>query len=280
LENHGVVHATGGTWHWAADSYPANNVSLRSIGWHNVVVVDVENDRSFAEMDWRAAHTMLHDRAIYQHDGETWQVERFDYENNKAFVRKVKPDYFTTAMTNKKLSVIETSASSEIPAATAWGDVSVVEKVVGYKKIKFHTHENAGYGEVMLPEMQMHTTAFWMTFSDVGAKIDGIRGIGHALETVSTLALMCEPCDLGTSLSQEIPTRPTLYLHEQVPGGTGLAERIFELRETLLKRTHDMIASCPCRSGCPACVGPSEERRKRIALEILRGLVSGYAPGP
>jgi DEAD/DEAH box helicase domain-containing protein len=270
LEKHGVVHATGGTWHWAADSYPANNVSLRSVGWHNVVVVDVETDRSFAEMDWRAAHTMLHDRAIYQHDGETWQVERFDYENNKAFVRKVKPDYFTTAMTNKKLSVIEIAKSEE---PFSWGEVSLVEKVVGYKKIKFHTHENAGYGEVMLPEMQMHTTAFWMTVPDARTKIDGLRGVGHALETVATLALMCEPCDLGTSLGDQrggALLDPTLYLHEEVPGGTGLAERIYELRATLLERTARMIESCSCTEGCPACVGPSDSKRKRTALEILR----------
>ncbi len=82
------VHESRGTFHWAADAYPANDVSLRSVGWDNVVIIDVEHDRSIAELDWRAAHTMLHEQAIYQHDGECWQVERFDYENHKAFVRQ------------------------------------------------------------------------------------------------------------------------------------------------------------------------------------------------
>ena len=56
----------------------------------------------------------------------------------------------------------------EAPTATAWavpfglGEISVVNKVVGFKKIRFHTHENVGFGEVHLPEMQMHTSAFWM----------------------------------------------------------------------------------------------------------------------
>ena len=48
-------------------------------------------------------------------------------------------------------------------ATVAWGEVSVVEKVTGYKKIKFFTHENAGYGDVHLPEQQMHTISFWLT---------------------------------------------------------------------------------------------------------------------
>ena len=295
LERHGVVHAAGNKWHWAADAYPANSVSLRSVGWHNVVIVDVATDKSFAEMDWRGEHTMLHEHAIYQHDGETWQVERFDHENHKAYVRKVAPDYYTDAMTNTVVSVIERSDEAPRPsrATTAWGEVAVVEKVVGYKKIKFQTHENAGYGDVFLPEMQMHTTSFWITVPEAivatipggkAAAIDGLRGLGVAFETVATVALMCEPRDLGTSLgdgSGEVPEKvpgpgilydPTLFLYEHVPGGTGLAERIFLRRDELLERTRRMIESCRCHGGCPACVGPAGGRRKETALALLAAI--------
>jgi DEAD/DEAH box helicase domain-containing protein len=296
-----VLHRAGGTWHWAADAYPANHVSLRSVGWDNVVIVDVERDESFAELDWRSAHTMLHEQAIYQHDGACWQVERFDYDNHKAYVRRVDPDYWTTAMTYVQVSVLEDAATGLLARADwtcGWGEVAVVEKVVGYKKIKFYTHENAGYGEVRLPEMQMHTTAFWLTVpEDVcagvsagrAAAIDGLRGLGVALETVATLALMCDPRDLGTTLGDAavdeggdagVPRKarggpqpgyaPTLFVYEHVPGGTGLAERIWERRDVLLERAQRMIASCPCASGCPACVGPGEATRKDTALELLR----------
>jgi DEAD/DEAH box helicase domain-containing protein len=323
LVHHKVLHEAGRTFHWAADAYPANNVSLRSIGWHNVVIIDVATNRSFAEMDFRGAHTMLHEQAIYQHDGETYQVERFDYENHKAYVRKVEPDYYTDAMTYVQVSVLEESATGPLVELgrggardgwlSGWGEVSVVEKVVGYKKIKFFTHENAGYGDVFLPEMQMHTTAFWLTVPERrcaelvagrAAAIDALRGIGLALETVSTLALMCEPRDLGTTLGDAAsddarddgtpPLRmrggprpgynPTLFLYEHVPGGTGLAERIYEQREVLMARTLRLVESCPCEAGCPACVGPSDmphtvdadgvvSTRKSVALELLRGLV-------
>jgi DEAD/DEAH box helicase domain-containing protein len=176
--------------------------------------------------------------------------------------------------------------------------VSVVEKVVGYKKIKFYTHENAGYGDVRLPEMQMHTTAFWLTLPESvcheipqgrAAAIDGLRGVGIALETVATLALMCDPRDLGCTLGDtsgeegardegapqdggaaELPVvprkvrggpqpgySPTLFLYEHTPGGIGLAERIFEQREVLLARALRLVEGCPCDCGCPACVGPN-----------------------
>jgi DEAD/DEAH box helicase domain-containing protein len=232
LVQHRVLHESADRYHWAEDAYPANSVSLRSVGWHNVVIIDVSTNRSFAEMDFRSAHTMLHEQAIYQHDGETYQVERFDYENHKAFVRKVEPDYYTDAMTYVQVSVLEKSGeapvvqndASALAAGAAplpysgwtsgWGEVSIVEKVVGYKKIKFFTHENAGYGDVFLPEMQMHTTAFWLTVPEEicagleagrAAAIDALRGIGIALETVATLALMADPRDLGTTLGDSAP---------------------------------------------------------------------------
>ncbi len=298
LEQHKVVHENSGTFHWAADAYPANNVSLRSIGWDNVVIIDAEHDKTLAEIDWRGAHTMVHEQAIYQHDGECWQVEKFDYENHKAFVRKVKPDYWTDAMTYTTVNVLEEFGAGTMAEGwpSGWGEVSVVEKVVGYKKIKFYTHENAGYGDVRLPEMQMHTTAFWLTVPEEicqqmpegrAAAIDGLRGVGVALETVSTLALMCDPRDLGTTLGDTsldpeamanvddedapvpIPRRvrggpapgysPTLFLYEHTPGGIGLAERIFAQRDVLLARALRLVEGCPCASGCPGCVGPAIE---------------------
>jgi DEAD/DEAH box helicase domain-containing protein len=317
LASHRVVHESAGTFHWAADAYPANEVSLRSVGWDNVVIVDVAEDRALAELDWRSAHTMLHEQAIYQHDGECWQVERFDYDNHKAFVRRVDPDYFTDAMTYVEVSVIEDSARGPAAAAaweSGWGEVAVVEKVVGYKKIKFFTHENAGYGEVRLPEMQMHTTAFWLTVPEPvcasfavsalagqagrAAAVEGLRAIGVALEAMAALALMCDPRDLGATLGATpdeagdaaggalpaLPRKergtplegyhPTLFLYEHVPGGTGLAERIWEQRDVLLTRTLRMIERCACSTGCPSCVGPGSATRKDAALELL-GLLTG-----
>lgn len=108
------------------------------------------------------------------------------------------------------------------------------------------------------------------------AAIDGLRGAGIALETVATLALMCDPRDLGCTLGDTAldepgvegaprkarggPTPgydPTLFLYEHTPGGIGLSQRIFEERETLLARALELVQGCPCESGCPACVGPA-----------------------
>lgn len=303
LSEHGLVHESGDSFHWAGEAFPANHVSLRNIGWDNFVIIDVATDRSIAELDWRAAHTMLHEQAIYQHDAEQYQVERLDFDNHKAFVRKVAPDYFTTALTYRTVQVIDESRSAVLGnARIGLGDVKVEEKVTGYKKIKFFTHENAGYGDVHLPEMQMHTTAFWLTVpEDVlevmnaprAVVIDGLRGLGRALETVSTLCLMCDPRDISQTLGDGAapggatfaPGRdpfggrtggfdPTVFLFDALPGGVGLAPRIFERAEELLARARALMEGCRCEYGCPACVGPTEESdsRRRTALRLLSAL--------
>jgi DEAD/DEAH box helicase domain-containing protein len=247
---------------------------------------------------------MLHEQAIYQHEAEQYQVERLDFENHKAYVTKVMPDYFTTAMVNRKVSILDESARATHGSCTlAWGEVSVIEKVTGYKKIKFHTHENAGYGDVRLPDMQMHTTSFWLTIPEAllaplgrATAIDALAGIGRALETVATIALMCETHDIGQALEDKGPSvapspraphashfDPTLFLFDHVPGGVGLAERIFETGRDLLAKTRAMIASCPCDQGCPSCVGPPSAEtvlaagrgRKHAALRLFSLALGG-----
>ncbi len=306
LADNGVVHPTasanGSVYHWAADSYPANAVSLRSASWDNFVVIDLDGSRTIAEMDWRSTHTMLHEQAIYQHEGGQYQVERLDFENHKAFVRRVKPDYYTTAMTHSKVTVLEQDQAAivdldVVPLDVGLGDVSVVEKVVGYKKIKFHTHENVGYGEVHLPEMQKHSTGFWLTFPEDFVQsqpepraivVDALRGLAKAMHVVGSVGLMVDPRDLGHTLGSRTEDDtapgngqgpgydPTIFLYDTVAGGIGLAPRLFEDREELLRRARHLIESCACEEGCPGCIGPDaagdddlEAARKKLVLGIL-----------
>ncbi|MBM4375176.1 MAG: DEAD/DEAH box helicase [Deltaproteobacteria bacterium] len=276
LADNGVLHRGRDRFHWAStDAFPANHVSLRRIGWDNFVIIDVATGLALAELDWHSTPTMLHEQAIYQHEGEQYQVERLDYENHKAYVRKVVPDYFTTAMRHQKIRVLEeraqlplTTDEGEHRASAGWGEVSLVEKVVGYKKVKFHTHENAGYGDVRLPEHEMHTTSFWLTLSEElcrslgrAVAVEGLTGLSHALELVSTLALMCDPHDLGRTLGDASPEEgspsfeATAYLYDNVPCGVGLAQRIHERAGELLARAAELVTGCACDLGCPSCVG-------------------------
>ena len=301
LADHGVVHELAGRFHWAADAYPANHVSLRSVGWDNFVIIDKRTGSSIAELDWRATPTMLHEQAIYQHDGEQYQVETLDYENHKAFVAKVEPDYFTQALSHRKVSVIEETARKSTGCAVSqWGDVSVVEKVVGYKKIKFHTHENAGYGDVRLPDIQMHTTSFWLTLPEAlgaelglgrAAAIEGVRGIAAALETVATLALMCDPRDLGQTLgddgddgdaaqgSQQTERGQALVAREKAPAvGSRVPRSGFDPERSSSLTNVPVALDCPSASTrAPASCWPARSGLSQ-AVRVRRAAPSASAP--
>lgn len=307
LARNGVLHKSGTRWHWIADQYPAQSVGLRSSGMDNFVVIDAEHNKAIGEVDWRGAHTSLFEQAIYQLEADTYQVERLDYDNRKAFVRKVDADYFTDASTSVSVQVLDEGEGASVFAlpenVCALGEVEVIERVTGFKKVKFFTHENLGYGDVRLPEITMQTSAFWLTFpeervqalaaieDEIGrvrgrsAVLEGIRGVAHALEAVASLALMCDPRDLGYTLGDKSdgtsrPMKsgapgfdPTIFLYDNAAGGVGLSARAFELRENLLVQARELIESCPCSEGCPACVSPGEGRglmaRKSIAIELL-----------
>ncbi len=290
LEELKLLHHSGSSWHWTSESYPADAVSLRSVSRDNFVVVDTSGDHQvIAEVAFTAALTTLHEKAIYLHDARQYQVERFDYEGRKAYVRRVDSDYFTDAIDYTQVKELEEAESS--PAGgirIAHGDVRLNRQIVGFKKIKFYTMENVGAGNLSMPEQEMHTTAFWLHFpAEFLARFEdlsptdrqgGLTGLAALLRTVAALCVMCDPRDLGVSITEDIAGNlkafePNLYLYDNYPGGIGQSAALYRLAPRLLDGAAKLLASCACESGCPSCVGPVGEvgeRGKEAARRILK----------
>ena len=291
LEETGFLHLSGGAWHWTSDTYPADATSLRSVTSDNFVVIDVTGEASvIAEVSFPTALTTLHEKAIYLHEARQYHVERFDYDQRKAYVKSVDCDYYTDAIDYTQVQVLQEAEGEPLAdARRAHGDVRVNRQIVGFKKIKFYTMENVGAGKLNMPGQEMHTTSFWLHFpaaflAALGdytptERQSGISGLGNALRTVAALLLMCDPRDLGVALSEDVEGvqvfEPNLYLYDAYPGGVGLSAPLFRLTPRLLQYTADLLASCPCDAGCPSCVGPVGEvgeRGKEVARAILRRL--------
>jgi len=288
-----LLHHSGSTWNWTSDTYPADAVSLRSVSSDNFVVVDVSGDHQvIAEVSFTAALTTLYEKAIYLHDARQYQVERFDYEGRKAYVRRVDSDYFTDAIDYtqvKELEEVESSPAGGVKIAH--GDVRLNRQIVGFKKIKFYTMENVGAGNLSMPEQEMHTTAFWLhfpaeflaRFSDLSPtdRQGGLVALAALLRTVGALCVMCDPRDLGVSITEDIAGsliafEPNLYLYDNYPGGIGQSAALYKLAPHLLDGAAKLLAACPCEAGCPSCVGPIGEvgeRGKEVAGRILKALV-------
>ena len=291
-EDAGLLHHSGSQWHWTSDTYPADAVSLRNVTSDNFVVVDITGEHKIiGEVSYPMALVTLHEKAIYLHEARQYQVERFDHEGRKAYVRSVDSDYFTDAIDYTQVRELESFETADHAGVQlAHGDVRINTQIVGFKKVKFYTMENVGAGSLSMPEREMHTTSFWIhfpaaflaQFSDLSPteKQNGLTGLGNVLRTVAALLLMCDPRDLGVAitdaaLQQQRVWEPDLFLYDNYPGGIGQSAPLFKIAPKLLEGAAGLLRNCPCESGCPACAGPMGEigeRGKEAALRIAETL--------
>jgi DEAD/DEAH box helicase domain-containing protein len=303
-----------------------------------------QSERGIGETSFTSGPATLHEKAIYLVEGQLFQVDRLDFDGRKAYVSSVECDYYTDAITYTRVTILDTfeadggrgpafaaehapvsrfgEAGSEAGdrgheaggrgpeaggrAPRSHGEVHVVSRVVGFKKIKFYTNENVGSGQLDLPEQQMHTTAYWLTIPrDVMAALphasddrrDGVVGLAWAMKNVAQLLLMCDRHDIGLSIDggsldrsirtggaastpSEIGVEPNVFIYDNYPGGIGFSQPLYAMHDTLIARTRDLIAGCPCESGCPSCVGPEGNTgplAKTVASRILDMLVEAAA---
>ncbi|MDQ1001766.1 DEAD/DEAH box helicase domain-containing protein [Neobacillus niacini] len=283
-----ILYQNGDKWYWMNDSFPAHNISLRSASQENVIIVDqsdVANVKVIGEMDRFSAMTLLHDEAIYLHQGTQFQVEKLDWEEKKAFVREVDVDYFTDANLAVQLKVLEEDKLNQLEdAEVGYGDVSVRAMATIFKKIKFETHENIGSGPIHLPEEELHTSAAWISlnksFSEMGQERleQGLVGTAHALNHIAPLFVMADPQDIHVipQVKADHNEKPTIFFYDRYPGGIGLAEKIHSGMSVVFAETKKMIDNCKCQTGCPSCIGTEAvgETAKRDTLKIIEAFIN------
>jgi len=279
-----ILYRSGDCWYWMTESFPAQEVSLRTAAGENVVIVDQTDPqavRVVGEMDRPSAATMLHDEAIYLHGARQYEVLRLDWEEKKAYVRQVEVDYYTDANLAVRLAVLDRFVQE---GQRAWGEVSVTFLATIFKKIKLETHENVGWGKIRLPEDTFHTSAYWVTLGDGSAERTpaaverGLAGVAHVLANIAPFFLMCSPGDLGVYAETRSPFtgEATVFLYDAVPGGVGFAEKLYASHWQLVAAAADLVRGCRCEDGCPSCVGaPTGEGdgTKAVATELLKRLL-------
>jgi DEAD/DEAH box helicase domain-containing protein len=241
------------------------------------------------EVDLFSAQILVHEHAIYIHESVQYHVDRLEWIERKAYVHRIDADHYTYANRAVTLKPLEVFAEASSPGGRrVHGEVMVASLVTLYKKLKFLTDENVGWGPVDLPELELQTTAYWLTAEEAARRwrrdeLDvALPAAGRAIQTVASVLLMVDPRDLGLVSQIRSPHHeaPTIYLYEAVPGGIGLSERLWQRHDELLAGAAELIAACPCDAGCPACTGPRLEPEvdaKALALRLLHDLGAAVA---
>ena len=282
LQEEGVLVRTSDRWHWMSDRFPAHDISLRSAAQENVVIVDQSvpaDTKVIGEMDRFSAMTLLHEEAIYLHQGTQFQVEILDWEEKKAYVREVDVDYFTDANLAIELKVISEDKHRMLHRANVnYGDVAVLAMPTIFKKIRFDTHDNIGSGPISLPAEELHTSSTWLSFdkpadfsdSDLS---DTMTGAAYAIESFIPIFVQCDRRDVHVVPQVKSPhnDQPSFFIHDSYPGGIGISERIYDLWQPLLEKARQHVTECPCFDGCPSCIGAQDAAMdmKGRVIELL-----------
>ena len=282
-----ILRQVAGKYYWMAEEFPQAGINLRSASDQNFLIVDItdpKKHRVIGEMDRFTVPMLLHQYAIYMHEGTQYQVEELDFDDKKAYIRRVDVGYYTDADLTTSLKVLdEFDREDDGPISRARGEVLTSSIVTVFKKIKFDTHENLGWGPVTLPELEMQTTAaWWMLPESLESRFEreplknALVGLSHLLRHIAPMYLMCAPQDISVvyHVKDTFTQRPTIYLYDSVPGGIGLSDRVYEMDKTLFAHAREMLRACPCRDGCPSCVGASAgPGAKGTLLQLLDELL-------
>ncbi len=289
LVEEGILQRSGTRYHWMSEAYPAEQVSLRTASTDNFVIIEQgPQPKVIGECDRPSAPLLIHEDAIYIHRGQQYQVEYLDWDDKKAYVTPVAVDYYTDAQLAVELKVLDAFETEERSFGRhERGEVAITYVATIFKKIKLHTHENVGWGKIAIPEANMHTSAYWLSFSESatrGMKRDeiasGLAGIAHLMRAMAPAFCLCDSRDIGSEAQIRAPFNelPTVFLYDAIPGGVGLAEKLFLIRDQLIEATYVACLACVCEEGCPGCVGPQVESRsaaKRAAARLLERVRAG-----
>jgi DEAD/DEAH box helicase domain-containing protein len=239
---------------------------LRGCGDAPVRVVEEGTGRLVGTVDEPSAHLLVHDGAVYLHQGDSYLVSRLDLADRVALVEPCDPGYTTTARDVTEVDVrgeLQRMAWGE--AEVRFGEVLVTRQVVCFTKRRADTGAPLGDTPLDLPPRQLQTRAVWWTVSAAergrlaAAGVD-LGGAAHAAEHASIgllpLFATCDRWDIGGVSADLHPAtgRLSVFVYDGYDGGAGFAERGFQAARHWLTATRQAISGCDCEAGCPSCV--------------------------
>ncbi|MGC7152088.1 DEAD/DEAH box helicase [Paenarthrobacter ureafaciens] len=253
-------------WFWTHSESAAGMVNLRADGGGPVSIVDAETGSLLGTMDSPQTHYQAHTGAIYVHQGESYLVEELNEGDHCVMVRRVNPDFYTTARDVTQIEVLDTNRSVQWGDVTAhFGEVKVTTQVVSFQRKALISNEILGEEPLDLGARELFTKAVWFVVENrslnnaglVEAQFPGaLHAAEHAAIGLLPLVASSDRWDIGgvsTALHADTGL-PTIFVYDGHPGGAGFAERGFEKAKTWLSATRDAIAACECDAGCPSCV--------------------------
>jgi len=180
LQEAGALHRSGKCYFWMAEGYPSTKISLRSTSPNSVVLQTVVDNRPcvIGQVDAESMYWMVHPGAIYIHEGTSYLVQNLDAEQGVAHLIPVEVDYYTQPRSQTDVQLIEKLATSPARGAIkAHGKILVTTQVIGYRRVRWFTHEQLDVQDLDLPPSHLQTTGYWLSPNE--ETVQGLREQGR-----------------------------------------------------------------------------------------------------
>jgi len=305
LEDSGALAESGGRLHYTRGDNPAWNISLRSADSGTVSVADSDGE-VIGSVEARRAPMELHPGATYLHRGRAYEVEALNLPASAALVRRVPNRYYTKVRMETDVEILEGLESRALHNGVElhWGRVRTTDHVTQYKKVQVGDGREIGVFPLDMPPTVFETRGLWFTLPPLpklpkpegngAAKhsftefLGSLHAAEHALIGLLPLFAMCDRGDIGgLSIAVHHQTRlPTIFVYDGYPGGVGISERGYDAFAELARDTLGVLARCPCKEGCPACVQSpkcgnwNEPLSKKGAVRVLRYVLGQVGQHP
>jgi DEAD/DEAH box helicase domain-containing protein len=279
-------------WVYAGQGYPAQAVSIRSIGGRPVALLDQGQDnRRLEEVDSATAPARVHPGAVYLHQGESYLVTELNLEMGHALLHPARVDYYTQPREVSDVRIVQSAQHRALSSTLAyWGTVRVTRQVVGFRRVRQYSEAILGDELLDLPAQTFETRALWWDVPPEWGRqvarqgwdfLGGLHAVEHATIGLLPLFTMCDRWDIGGLSTAAHPDtgQPEIFIYDGYPGGVGIAEQGFLLLTELWEAVLEAIGGCPCDDGCPSCIqspkcgNNNHPLDKRAALWLLKALL-------
>ena len=267
LEDRAIITSQGDeqTVMWSGRGTPAPTIGLRSASRGEFRIM-TRGGQMIGTVDESRAYEVLHEGAVYLHQGAAWTVIELDLASLSALVVPADGDLYTQARSSISIRLLGVDDQRPVGASTLHiGSVEVTSQVTGFQTKRVSTHEVVSRDSLELPPVHLETRAVWYTFADdvvQSARIDptelpgALHASEHAAIGILPLFTICDRWDVGGVSTEWLPETdaPTVVIHDAYPGGAGIAELAFGVADSHLAATLEVLQRCPCLDGCPSCV--------------------------
>ncbi|MFO8031641.1 MAG: DEAD/DEAH box helicase [Desulfohalobiaceae bacterium] len=288
LEQGLLLQSGCGNYFYSSKKSPQQEVSLRGAG-HTLQIRDASTDKDIGSIDYYRAFHETHPGAVYLHWGRTYVIQELEPEQGLVWARPKKVDYFTRVRTSKQTEILEVFQSRDLGGASIyWGRLRVQEEITGYEQRRVKGQILMRVVPLDLGPLIFETQGVWLELP-AGSKqecdrgqlhfMGGLHALEHGFIGCLPLIILTDRNDLG-GIAQPERATGTVFIFDGHPGGVGLAKQIYASFQDLVQRTSQVLGSCGCEMGCPACVhspkcgSGNRPLDKNAALFLLQSMAS------